>query len=106
MDETALDSLNMYRIRSMSQEALRRRIWKIRKVEKMASFIKVPRGLWTVLTRMYVGSGLGMSPGVQLRFFSHPNQGLLHSRVQVLKECGETELAEEAAEALAELGGG
>lgn len=36
--------LNNYRLATMSEEALRRRIWKIRKPNKLASFIKVLRG--------------------------------------------------------------
>lgn len=40
-DPETLDSLNLYRVQTMSDEALLRRIWKIRRSDKMDSFIKV-----------------------------------------------------------------
>lgn len=57
VDESALDSHNLYRIRSMSHQALQRRIWKIRKPEKLESFIKVS-------TLMKCGFGMDVHFGV------------------------------------------
>lgn len=40
-DPDALDALNLHRVRTMSEDALRRRVWKIRRPDKLDSFIKV-----------------------------------------------------------------
>lgn len=44
VDEDELDALNLHRIRSMSEAALKRRIWKIKRQDKMRSFVKVCEG--------------------------------------------------------------
>ncbi|KAL6785202.1 hypothetical protein ACKKBG_A02860 [Auxenochlorella protothecoides x Auxenochlorella symbiontica] len=44
MDESALDAHNVHRFRTMSHAALQKRIWKIRRPEKLRSFINVLEG--------------------------------------------------------------
>lgn len=41
-DDPGLDAHNVMRVKSMSDRALQTRIWKIRRVDKLQSFIKVP----------------------------------------------------------------
>ncbi|KDD75986.1 hypothetical protein H632_c407p1 [Helicosporidium sp. ATCC 50920] len=96
VDPDQLDAHNHYRIRSMSEVALRRRIWKIRREDKMVSFIKVCE-LRVLLTEH--AAALNLQPKYRMKTCAPRPPS------QVLLDCSEPELAAEAEYALAALRG-
>lgn len=96
-----LDQHNLMRIKTMSEKALRTRIWKIRREDKLHSFVKV-RGREGEQGRRV----LVRQSNAQFRAAAQPKLLLLSPCSQLLEGCGMAELAEEAREALQQLTGG